>query len=258
MRLRPRNEIERDLLRRNQASTWTLRYRLWHTYASDTRPSSAYPFRNESIHSEITGALRVIQNIQAWHPAWLSSYIDFDKDIYTSCMNQSKKVIDALHEYQQNPEAGPQYRDALADLKMLSELAAQRNVENSVSRVLLVCSTAMMLGLYLVFPTQIMTALGALVFLIPLILLMFLSIFLNVCVNLWDVAEIFSFLNIAVLAAVSIGIAGTLMNIMNPSPQGSIRLAHALNNLINACERHCPVPELIDDARSENSSVYSR
>ncbi|PJD91384.1 MAG: hypothetical protein CK424_07115 [Legionella sp.] len=262
MRLKPQIEVQRDLLSRNQASMLNLRYRLWHTYAEATRPNAEYVFRNDPIHAEITEALRVIEDIQAWHPTWLSSYIDFDKDMYIACTNKSKMLVDSLRAYQQTKEADSsltalQYREALADLKMLYELAVQKNDLNYGSRRLLALSAAMMLGLYLTFPTLIMPAVVAALFLIPIFLLIVLSLALTGGVDFSFAPGMLSLMNLAVFFALSIGIIGMTMNIMNPSPQGSLRLATALDNLILACKKHCPVPEIIDDTASDSASISS-
>ena len=246
MKLKSRTEIESEVLGQGRVSPVTLRYRLWQAYA---HVAPAAGNLNTPVHEDISKAMQAIESIQAWHPTWLSYYIDYDKDIYIACTNQSKRVIEAmqLHQQNQNAESGQNYRDALEDLSALSAVAAEVRLGNYYSRFLMGASAALMLGLYMAFPATIMTAIVSALFIIPVIVLIAISLCLTGGFDIWYAPGMFSWLNLAVTGVMGIGLIGLMMNIMEPSPQGSTKLAQALNNLASACETHCPVPNEVDE-----------
>lgn len=245
MTLPSKDDEEIRLLRENKASTITVRYRLWHSYKEAINVVDI----QQDPDAEIVAALKVIEDIQKWHPEWMTSYIDFDLDMYTACGRQSKIVVNAMQAYQQNnnSDTAEQYKLALEDFRMLSQVAGDVNSNNYVGKWLLGLSAVMLVGLYIIFPTVLFSALIDSLFIIPIVLLIALSLILTGEASFLYAPAMFSLLNITVFVSVSIGIVGLLLFLPNPSPQGSVKLAQAMDNLISACEQHCPLPAEIPE-----------
>ncbi len=228
------NIVRQRLFDNEQASDITIPYRLWSFY-KDAVPASV---RTRSHHEAINRSLDVIEGINAWHPEWLTNWIDFDLDLYTTCTRQSRALVHALNALQDNPNVHNRrtYIDARVNLEMLARLAERVNEEHALSQWLLIGSALAMVFVSFVFPAYFIPALIASLFLIPIALLVVLQVVLTGSIDFWFDPSLFSLVNLVILAAMCAGIVGLVMNVYNPSPQGSVQCSNAMDDLVRECE----------------------
>ncbi|MCR9192061.1 MAG: hypothetical protein NXI01_05305 [Gammaproteobacteria bacterium] len=240
MPLTPVQSLQHSLLENEQATNITLPYRLWQSYNTTIGTQDR---RQDTQDDDLNSALQTIEAINAWHPEWVTHYIDFDLDMYTACTKQSRRLVGALRDLKENPsdsEKRTAYENAIEDLKQLSDLAKKENPSNHISKCLLGLSFTMALGLYLVFPAAgIIPTLINLCFFVAYMILVPLTFMAGNTAAIVPTA-VFTLFNFGALLAATLGLIGLVLNISNPSPQGSVKLAEALDKLVTACEDTAP------------------
>lgn len=250
MKLPVKKVLETTLLEQNKASNITLRYRLWQSYNLMITPTSLRTINTISKNTDLDAALQVVEDINAWHPEWLTHYVNFDLDMYTACTKQSRIVVNAFYDYQIDPvdEKRRSYENKLLDLRQLSALAREKNHVNKTSRILLGLSFSMMCGFYFACPSLIIPALSISVLYAVIVNLYVMSVLTIMGVPVFQAPIAISPIDSGVIFAASMGIMGLILNICNPSPQGSVKLANAMDDLITICEKDCPKIQELDSS----------
>lgn len=229
--------------------SFSLKQKMWKNYHAQINAGTERTHGLTDIE-EIDAILEKIQNLTNAHKSWFPDYLDYDREMYETCLAQSHDFVAAFKDVRINQDDLTQkarYLDAKNNLLVVTIMTCSSNQYNALGKCFLILAALHCLlnliffqGSLFIAGTQLLTSIA-----------LFLPFSLVGVALLSSQAIMLPGAGALLVLSIGLGL-GALWH--NPSPQGSEKLARLMKELVDVCDSKLPLESRTEslESRIEN------